>query len=196
MSGIPLKSQVSIPEWVHLIQLAECVTLRGKPERTHVQNMEYLHAHDCHQNVTHDLMNLKKKRVYRLSAACLPRNVPLFAEVSIYSKTYEYTGRYTDSHNSCMHRMHRGRKDSICKCSTKPLKELERTFYFFDGHNKDRDHSQTCLFNQFSDYSDCHSTSYMATKTARMHSSVDAICNLLQPDWCAACVYTSGVNSC
>jgi len=60
MSGIPLKSRVSIPEWVHLIQLAECVTLRGEPEWTRMQNMEYLHAHDCHQNVTHNLMNLKK----------------------------------------------------------------------------------------------------------------------------------------
>jgi len=27
-------------------------TLWGEPERVHVQNMEQLHANDCHQNVT------------------------------------------------------------------------------------------------------------------------------------------------
>ena len=32
--------------------LDECKTLWGEPERLHMNNMEQLHAHDCHQNVT------------------------------------------------------------------------------------------------------------------------------------------------
>jgi len=34
------------------LQLVECRTLWGEPERVHVQNMEQLHAHDRYQNVT------------------------------------------------------------------------------------------------------------------------------------------------
>ena len=30
----------------------KCTTLWGEPERIHKQNMEQLHAYDCHQNVT------------------------------------------------------------------------------------------------------------------------------------------------
>ena len=29
----------------------KCTTLWGDPDRVHVQNMEQLHAFDCHQNV-------------------------------------------------------------------------------------------------------------------------------------------------
>jgi len=29
----------------------KCMTLWGKPDRVHTQNMEQLHALDCHQNV-------------------------------------------------------------------------------------------------------------------------------------------------
>jgi len=35
-----------------IIILVECTILWGKPERMHVQNIEQLHAHDRHQNVT------------------------------------------------------------------------------------------------------------------------------------------------
>jgi len=30
----------------------KCTTLWGEPEQIHEQNMEQLHAYDCHQNVT------------------------------------------------------------------------------------------------------------------------------------------------
>jgi len=30
----------------------KCTTLWGEPDRIYVQNMEQLHAYDCHQNVT------------------------------------------------------------------------------------------------------------------------------------------------
>ena len=32
--------------------LDECTTLQGEPEGQHMQNVDQLHAHDCHQNVT------------------------------------------------------------------------------------------------------------------------------------------------
>ena len=35
----------------HSLLLEECRTLRGEPERVHMQNMEQLHAHDRYQNV-------------------------------------------------------------------------------------------------------------------------------------------------
>jgi len=38
--------------WLPLLLLDECMTLWGKPDRVHVQNMEQLQAYDCHQNVT------------------------------------------------------------------------------------------------------------------------------------------------
>ena len=36
----------------HYIITRKCMTLWGEPDRVHVQNMEQLHAFDCHQNVT------------------------------------------------------------------------------------------------------------------------------------------------
>ena len=30
----------------------ECMTLWGKPERLHMQNVEQIQSHDCHQNLT------------------------------------------------------------------------------------------------------------------------------------------------
>ena len=35
-----------------LVLLDECITLWGEPEWVHAQNVDQLHAHDCHQNVT------------------------------------------------------------------------------------------------------------------------------------------------
>jgi len=34
-----------------IIYTRKCTTLWGKPDRVHAQNMEQLHAFDCHQNV-------------------------------------------------------------------------------------------------------------------------------------------------
>ena len=31
--------------------LEDCMTLWGEPKRVHMQNVEQLNAHDCHQNV-------------------------------------------------------------------------------------------------------------------------------------------------
>jgi len=36
----------------HYVTLEECRILWGEPERMHVQNMEQLHAQDCHWDVT------------------------------------------------------------------------------------------------------------------------------------------------
>ena len=33
------------------INTRKCTTLWGEPDRVHTQNMEQLHAFDCHQNV-------------------------------------------------------------------------------------------------------------------------------------------------
>ena len=35
-----------------VVLLDECMTLWGKPEQVHVLNVEQLHAHNCHQDVT------------------------------------------------------------------------------------------------------------------------------------------------
>jgi len=37
--------------WAH-DYTTKCTTLWGEPDRVHMQNMEQLHAYDCHQNVT------------------------------------------------------------------------------------------------------------------------------------------------
>ena len=46
----------------------KCTTLWGEPDRVHTQNMEQLHAYDCHQNVTEPQAtenHMKYTRVYR-----------------------------------------------------------------------------------------------------------------------------------
>jgi len=41
------------PIWVHthIYNTKKCTTLLDEPDRVHAQNMEQLHAFDCHQNV-------------------------------------------------------------------------------------------------------------------------------------------------
>ena len=43
---------VTLISGLEFMALDECMTLRGRCEQVHVQNVDQLHAHDCHQNVT------------------------------------------------------------------------------------------------------------------------------------------------
>ena len=45
-------STCTFPHLCSIIITRKCMTLWGDPERIHKQNMEQLHAYDCHLNVT------------------------------------------------------------------------------------------------------------------------------------------------
>ena len=47
-----------------IIFTGKCTTLWGEPDRVHVQNMEQLHAFDCHQNVAEPQATAKSHKIY------------------------------------------------------------------------------------------------------------------------------------
>ena len=50
--------------WVPYKITRKCMTLWGEPERIHEQNIEQLHAYDCHQNVTEPRATENHTHVY------------------------------------------------------------------------------------------------------------------------------------
>ena len=52
------------------INTRKCTTLWGEPDRVHTQNMEQLHAFDCHQNVAEPQATENHKIYTRVHRNC------------------------------------------------------------------------------------------------------------------------------
>ena len=150
-----------------------------------MQNMEYLHAHDCHQNVTHNLMNLKKSmcigclwHACQETTRCLQRCLFTVRLMNIQADIQTVTTR-------------------VCIVT-----ERIQFASAQQSHSRSwREHSTSLMAITRTETTHRPASSISSATTAivtlhgnkdgKTHSSVDAICNLLQPDQCAACVYTS-----
>ena len=56
----------------HDIETTKCTTLGGEPDQIHMQNMEQLHAYDCHQNVAEPQVtenHIKYTHVYTVTVS-------------------------------------------------------------------------------------------------------------------------------